>query len=148
MKHILLLTSFLTASLLTQAQADTAIKQVIHTMFDGMMKADSAQVHATLDVNCSLKTILRKRDGNTVVLDETIQQFLKIVGQPLTDKIEERLLSYDIRTDGDMAMAWTPYQFYINDKLSHCGVNVFMLARRNNDWKIISITDTRRKDCK
>jgi hypothetical protein len=61
------------------------------------------------------------------------------------EKLDEQLLSYDIKIDGDMAIAWTPYKFYFNDKFSHCGVNIFTLIKREQRWKIMGITDTRRR---
>lgn len=143
---ILLITC--SSALAQSSEDENSVKFVIDKMFQGMVKGDSSLVHQTLQRKCVLKTVLRKKDGTTVVIDEPVQAFLDHVGKPMNEKIEERLLSYDIKIDADMAMAWTPYQFYIADKLSHCGVNVFMLARQNSEWKIISITDTRRKDCK
>jgi hypothetical protein len=116
-------------------------------MFQGMVKGDSALVHSALDNQCSLKSVIKRKDGSSVVVDELVMDFLKSTSSPPKVKIEERLLSYDIKLDGDMAMAWTPYKFFADDKYSHCGVNVFMLAKRNNAWKIISIIDTRRKEC-
>ncbi|MDP5138985.1 MAG: hypothetical protein NWP83_00775, partial [Spirosomaceae bacterium] len=63
--------------------------------------------------------------------------------------LDERLSGYDIKIDGDMATVWTPYSFFVNNNVSHCGVNAFTLIRQNDSWKILSITDTRRKtDCK
>jgi len=60
-----------------------------------------------------------------------------------TLKIEERLHSYTIQTDGAMANAWTPYSLYVQEKLHHCGVNSFQLFHDGTDWKIIYIIDTR-----
>ena len=39
----------------------------------------------------------------------------------------------------------TPYVFYFNCKLSHCGVNVFLVAKAGADWKIVSLVDTNRR---
>jgi hypothetical protein len=55
-------------------------------------------------------------------------------------------MSYDIKIDDNMAIAWTPYEFYITDKFSHCGVNVFTLIKTEQGWKIAGIIDTRRKE--
>jgi hypothetical protein len=44
-----------------------------------------------------------------------------------------------------MAHVWAPYEFYINDKLSHTGVNTFTLFKEKDIWKIIYLIDTRRK---
>jgi hypothetical protein len=38
------------------------------------------------------------------------------------------------------------YTFYVGDQMSHCGVNAFQLMKTTEGWKIIGITDTRRKD--
>ena len=72
-----------------------------------------------------------------------------IVSIPATTKFEERLLSFDIRLNGALASVITPYTFYVNDKLSHCGVNSFQLYKKEGEWKIIHIVDTRKKEgCK
>jgi hypothetical protein len=144
MYRITILLAFITVT--AQAQQED-IKKTINIMFEGMAQSDSAKFHSVMDDQCNLKSVIRKADGSTVVVDEPFKNFLAFVGKPRKSKIEERLHSYDIKLDGDMAMAWTPYTFFVDDKISHCGVNVFMLAQRDDIWKIISICDTRRKDC-
>jgi hypothetical protein len=60
-------------------------------------------------------------------------------------KFEERLLDYSIQVDGAMAHVWTPYEFYVNNKFSHKGVNAFTLFKDNGLWKIVYLIDTRRR---
>jgi hypothetical protein len=55
------------------------------------------------------------------------------------------LLDYKIQIDEDLATVWTPYHFFVNSKLSHCGANAFTLVKIAGKWKIIAIIDTRRK---
>jgi len=57
----------------------------------------------------------------------------------------EKLLDYKIQIDGPLAHVWTPYEFYVNGKLSHSGVNSFTLFKEKDAWQIIHIIDTRRK---
>lgn len=64
---------------------------------------------------------------------------------PADMQFEERILSYNIQVDGTMAHAWTPYEFYINGKFSHKGVNAFTLFKTAEGWKIVHLIDTRRK---
>ncbi len=48
-----------------------------------------------------------------------------------------------------MANVWAPYEFYLNNDFSHCGVNYFQLFFDGIQWKIIYLIDTRRKQgCK
>jgi len=51
-----------------------------------------------------------------------------------------------VRVDDTVASVWAPYTFYVNGRLSHCGVNSIELLRGAEGWKITQISDTRRTD--
>lgn len=131
----------------TFAQNETeAVKAAVDQLFDGMRANDSLLIKKVLYSEVSLKTVITNEAGETVLQKADIRDFIKAVGTKREGvKFDERLSGYDIKIDGDMAMAWTPYSFYFNDKFSHCGVNVFILVRTPDGWKITNITDTRRK---
>lgn len=38
-----------------------------------------------------------------------------------------------------IAMAWVPYDFYVNNTFSHCGIDVFTLMKTTKGWKIVLI---------
>jgi hypothetical protein len=144
---LLLCTCF--ASLLAQTEDEKAIKSVIDQLFSGMRKTDSSMVKTTLGETCFLKTVVKTKSGETRLMEEKVPSFLKAVGTTHDGIYDERLLSYDIKIDGEMAIAWTPYEFWVSDQFSHCGVNVFTLMKTGQGWKIIGIVDTRRKQgCK
>lgn len=44
-----------------------------------------------------------------------------------------------ILVDGDIAMVWTPYDFLIDGKFSHSGIDAIVLLRSDTGWKIASI---------
>lgn len=50
------------------------------------------------------------------------------------------------RTGSALATVWAPYAFYLDGRLSHCGVNAFQLIRRPQGWRIVSLIDTRRTE--
>lgn len=82
--------------------------------------------------------------------NETAAVFYKSIASiPNEMKFQEKLLSFSIQIDGAMAHAWTSYEFYINEKLCHKGVNAFTLFKENDPedsgWKIIYIIDSRKK---
>jgi hypothetical protein len=146
MKNILVI--FLLAcsfSALSQTE-EPAIKATINRFFEGVESNDTTKIRISIDQEgCFLKSIIQKKDGTTVLQTENISDFFKQVIEVKDLKIKEILLSFDIKTDGPMALAWTPYRMTIDGKLSHCGVNMFTLIKRNDSWKIMGITDTRRK---
>jgi Putative lumazine-binding len=135
----------------TKSQHDTVqIKNTIARMFDGMASFDSSMVRQTLADGCHLKSIIQLKNGEISIVEETTSAFINMVGTKKTGlTFDEKILSYRILIDGAMAVAWTPYRFYINELFSHCGVNVFTLVKKQAEWKILNITDTRRKSgCK
>jgi hypothetical protein len=91
---------------------------------------------------------MMQKSGEVVTTDEAIQKLFIAIGTLHKSIYNEKLLSYDIKIDGPMAMVWTPYEFYVDETFSHCGVDVFLLTKQADGWKIAGIMDTRRKaDC-
>lgn len=135
---LLLLTTY------SQAQ-NQEIKKVVETFFDGFHSKDSTKIKSVCDGKMILQSISESSKGN-VLSHESANQFYKSIASISADLIfHEKIIDYTIQIDGTMAHAWTPYEFYVNGKLSHKGVNAFTLFKEKEDWKIIYIIDTRRK---
>jgi hypothetical protein len=50
--------------------------------------------------------------------------------------MRERIWNPDIRVHGPIATMWAPYDFWIDGKYSHCGVDAFDLIKTPEGWKI------------
>jgi hypothetical protein len=147
----LLVILFLFFTLSSFAQTDEEqIKASINQVFDGMRKNDTTLVRQVLHSSCFLKSIGKNKTGEVRLQEDAIGEWLKQIGTKREGVIlDERLTSFDIKIDDEMAMAWTPYDFYVNDKFNHCGVDVFTMMKTDKGWKIVGIVDTRRKEnCK
>lgn len=124
------------------------VENTIKTFFEGFQAKDTMKIKSVCHEKMILQSIIEGQKG-TRLLDEKTSEFYKSVATfPADMKFEERILSYNIQIDGKMAHAWTPYEFYLNGKLSHTGVNAFTLYKENDVWKIIYLIDTRRKSSK
>jgi len=123
-----------------------AIKQTINTMFNAMRKGDSTMLRSTFAKGIAFHSVANKKDGSTALEIENPDDFVKMVGTPHKGVYDERVTFSDIKIDGPLASVWAPYKFYLDDKYSHCGVDVFQLMKTADGWKIIYIVDTRRKD--
>jgi len=130
----------------SQTSDEKAVHSTITQLFDGMRKADTTLFKATLLASASLQSVARSQDGQVTVRQESIPAFVASVGKQKAGALDERLAPYEVKIDGDLATAWTPYVFYFNNQKSHCGVNAFTLVRVNGQWKIQAIIDTRRRD--
>lgn len=145
MKAIFLIFSFVICSAAMAQSNEDAIKKTISTFFEGMETNDTSRIRSSLDTTCFLKSIMVNKSGNTILNEEKVEDFFAQVIKFKGVKVKEVLLSYDIKIDVAMALAWTPYKIYFNDKFSHCGVNIFTMIKRGNEWKILGIIDTRRR---
>jgi len=133
-----------------EKKVETEVRETIQEFFQAFHEQDSIKLRAMVDPSIYMQSIAVDSSGNSKLESEEYSKFLKsIVSIPSTTKFEERLLFFDIRINGALASVITPYSFYVNDILSHCGVNSFQLYKTEGEWKIIHIVDTRKKEgCK
>ncbi|MEQ6124426.1 nuclear transport factor 2 family protein [Pseudotenacibaculum sp. MALMAid0570] len=149
MSRIIVLLLLLISTNIASAQQETeekAIKNVIETFFDGLHKGDSTIMKRTLHKEIKIQTTHTNRKGEKILKGQTRENLLIGVSRkPANVTYEEKLLSYDIKVDGNLASVWTPYEFYVNGNFSHCGANSFQLFNNNGTWEIIFLVDMRRK---
>lgn len=126
-------------------QAKKEINLVIADMFQGMKDADSALVSSTFHENIRMMSSYTNRMGQSSIHTGTKDEFLNAVGTPHEEVWDERYSNVRINVDDNLAQIWMDYSFYVNEDFSHCGVNAFQMIKVNDSWKIIQITDTRRK---
>jgi ketosteroid isomerase-like protein len=143
MRKIVVLIVLFTSSY-SQAQ-NQEIQKVVENFFEAFHAKDTLKLQSLCDDTMILQSISENTKG-TKLSNEKPQAFFKSIASiPAELKFQEKIMSYAIQVDGSMAHAWTPYEFYLNGKLSHKGVNAFTLFKKDNSWKIVHLIDTRRK---
>lgn len=141
---VLLIVNTLNAQ--TAVDEQTAVKQTIETFFEGFHKGDTILMKSVMVDKFTTQTAYKNREGKDILVTDNSTKLINAIGKrPADQKWDERLLDFKIRVDGNMANAWTPYEFWFNGNFSHCGVNSFQLFKDNGIWKIIYLIDTRRK---
>ncbi len=146
MKRSILFLCVCLCSLVLHAQTkEDSVKAVINKMFEAMKNADTVSLRSVFADSAILQTIARNKEAKVIVRNESIQEFIEIIGKETKGNADEQIVFETVKTDGPLAMAWTPYKFYYKGKFSHCGVNSFQLVRLNGEWKIQYIIDTRRR---
>jgi ketosteroid isomerase-like protein len=125
-------------------QAQTGERQAIEQFFDAFHKRDTTALSKLLAPEAVFHVVAVKPDQNKLMF-ESRDEFLKAIASiPADLKIEERLTSRTINTTGDIANVWTDYEFYVDGKRSHQGVNSFQLYKSNEGWRIVHCVDTRK----
>lgn len=143
MKPLFLLILFsLSSSIFAQ---DSNPKKVVDDFFTAFHVKDTVALRELCHPEIVMRTVANTKEGYKLK-DEKFDEFLNSIATiPANLKIFEKLLDYKVEIDGNLAHVWTPYEFYVNDKLSHIGANAFTLYNDNGKWQIIHLIDTRRK---
>ena len=130
-----------------QSTEEESVKNTVNQFFSAFHAQDSIGLTNLVGPDIVLQTIGTGKDGNTILRNDNFNDFIhSIVSIPDSINFKEKLLDYSIQVDGSMANAWTPYEFWVNGKFSHCGVNSFQMVKLEETWKIIYLIDTRRKE--
>jgi len=147
MTRLLFLVAILFVSSINAQNDETAnVKAAINTFFEGFHKGDTLMMKSVMMGTFTTQTAFKNKEGKDVLrTDDSSKLIAAIANRPATDKWDERLKNYIIKVDGNMANAWTPYEFWHNGNFSHCGVNSFQLFHDNGQWKIIYLIDTRQR---
>lgn len=138
MKKLLLL--LLLGPYILNAQQKSAdedqIKAVILKTFSAMKAVDSVSLKSCFTSTALLQISQMRPEGNSV-RDLPVSKFVQSVLSRKPGEMDERVLSWGpILIDHEIATAWVPYEFYLNGKFSHKGVDVFLLVKTGNEFKI------------
>lgn len=111
-------------------------------MFNGMAHRDATAIKAPW-IAGGVLVLVQEGDLSQI----TIENFANRVATSGTTHIEERIYDPHVRIDHDLAVVWSPFNFFINGKLDHCGRDLFNLTQKNGRWQIVALAATTRKDC-
>ena len=109
-----------------------AVLAVVTTLFDGMRGRDEAKLRSVFAESARLGT-------------QGVDGFIERVvgGERYLDEVT---FDETVLIDGDLAMAWTPYNLFVDDEFHHCGVDLFVMKRSDEGWRITQLDDTRRTE--
>lgn len=112
------------------------IKSVILKTFSAMKSVDSVALKSCFTEKALLH-ISQVRPEGTVVREVPIANFIKNVMTRKAGDMDERVLSWGpILIDHEIATAWVPYEFYLDGKFTHKGVDAFILVKVGEEYKI------------
>ena len=127
------------------AQSDsTEVLTVVQRLFNGMRASDSAMVRSTMASIIRFAEV-NERAAPPRIESDSVTAWLGAVSRS-THRWDERIYDVQIRVDGNLAQVWAPYTFYLDGKISHCGVDALQLLKDPTGWKVTQLADTRRRD--
>ena len=119
-----------------QRPADEAeVLAAVERMFDAMRRKD-ADAYASVLVPEG-KAIRVRTDGpaeGRLRFQGNAEDIVSFKGN--VDRWDERIWDPTVRVHGPIAVVWAPYDFHINGKFSHCGMDLFELLKVDGKWRL------------
>lgn len=114
---------------------------VVNKLFAEMAAHNPAGIVALHTAEAQLVAIFKTRDGKSVNKTFPAEVFSKNFAEK-KNEIKEDMYAPDVKVYGDLALVWGRYVFFVDGKISHCGVNAFHLVRTDAGWKIANASST------
>lgn len=131
------LTLSLPLALQAQAPASATDQEAVLAVVDRFMLAISSNdfaALASLRLDGSVNTVERPAKPGATATLVTRRPFQGSTPKP--GAYRERYWDPIVHVRGSLAMVWTPYEFWIEGKTSHCGIDVFEMVKEDGAWRI------------
>ncbi|MGC4021795.1 MAG: nuclear transport factor 2 family protein [Cyclobacteriaceae bacterium] len=113
------------------------ILKVAHQFFEALEKQDTVTFSKILVKNSFSCIVVEGKDSARLVSRQS-----RNFGLKPENIVKERMRESQVKIEihKRIATVWAPYNLWVNDKFSYCGVDVFIMLKGNKGWKIGTIS--------
>ncbi|HUQ86163.1 MAG TPA: nuclear transport factor 2 family protein [Vicinamibacterales bacterium] len=111
-----------------------AVMKALQMFFDTMTAKDIEGARKVLQPQGRFHA-MRIRDGKPDVRAFSNEEYFADL-QASKQKMRERIWNPQVRVDGLIATVRAPYDFWLDNTFSHCGVDQFDFIKTEEGWKI------------
>ena len=142
-----LLSWLLSIALVVVAQPSEreSVMKTVQAFFDTMTARDVDGARQVLQPQGRFHAMSMK-DGKPDVRAFANEEYFANL-QASKQKMQERIWNPEVRISGLIATVWAPYDFWLDGKFSHCGVDQFDLIKTEDGWKIAGGVYTVERQC-
>ena len=136
----LLFLAFAAPAAASDASERREVLAAAQRLFDALATRDPAAVMAAVVPEGTISGHVT-RDGATRFFADRWQDWANGLREG-TERLEERMHDPRVRIRGNMASIWTEYSFYRDGRFSHCGIDLFDMAKVEGRWRVLNISFT------
>ena len=114
-----------------------AVLAAVDTFFASMSRRDTVLARAIMLPGSMAYVVVPGREPRS----SPDTAFIRSLGSG-TSQLKERIWNPRVDIHGPMAEVWTRYDFHVDGKFSHCGIDDFSLVLTPTGWRIASVTYT------
>jgi len=112
---------------------------------DGYRSGDTLKMKSVMHPNMTMNRAYVNTEQENVLMYVRASELLTYAATTGKERVwDEKLTDYIVNSDGNIAHAWSPYEYYLDGKFSHCGANSFTLVYTDESWKILHLIDSLR----
>jgi Putative lumazine-binding len=111
-----------------------AVLTAVQAFFDTMTARDVEGARKILQPQGRFHAT-RIRDGKPEIRSFSNEEYFADLQSSKT-RMQERIWNPDVRIHGSIATVWAAYDFWIDGKFSHCGIDAFDLIKTEDGWKL------------
>jgi hypothetical protein len=115
--------------------------QVTQALLKAISSSDSAAARRLMLPGAQLMAVLDPAPPQGTPQLRSDASFYRTLGAG-TSKLLERMWMPTVTLHGSLAQVSAPYDFHIDGKFSHCGTDLFTLARSQGEWRVSGIAYT------
>lgn len=146
-RTLLMLVGLLLTGAPARAQTDSvppvvrdSIIGAVEQFFAAMKARDTAALARTM-LPGARSDIIEHRGDSTVIGGSPMSEFLARLPS-IQPELVERMWDPQVLEHRGLAVVWTPYDFHVGGRFSHCGVDAFTLLRTPAGWRISGVAYT------
>jgi hypothetical protein len=121
------------------------VLKVVQAFFDTMTARDVEGARKVLQPQGRFHA-MRIRDGKPETRAFSNEEYFSDLSASKT-RMQERIWNPEVRVSGTIATVWAPYDFWIDGKFSHCGIDAFDLIKTEEGWKLAGGVYTLESKC-
>ncbi len=118
-------------------EEEKAVLAAVQQVFNGMAAHDAAMIKNGMTADARLVASRPGRPPSATPVSDFANSISSNQNQLL-----ERIWNPTVMIRGNIAMVWADYDFHLNGKFNHCGVDAFLLVKSDEGWKISAISYT------
>lgn len=124
---------------IAQSNEEATVLNVVNRFFNALETQDTAALNA-MYVTEGRNYVVYEVSDSVRIRHQDPSQMRFSPGQIIRERMRKETTTVQIK--GRISMAWVPYDLWVNDTFSHCGVDVFTLVKTVEGWKIATISYT------
>ena len=132
---------------LADEQQRRAIIETVNQFFLAIETKDAELLESILIPGSLNISSSEQLEGKSELTTMDYERMISALTRPGRDA-KERAWDETILIQGHIAIFWAPYDFHVDGKFSHCGVDSFQLVNSGEKWLISNASWTREtQDC-